>query len=289
MLILLKQIIQYTQVLGSLFSYSSVDNKIDLLTIHNIDETFDRAPCYYEHHQKSSDFKIYEKPIETKNNLYQVFKIVRNNEKDYFYLDYKKRIGQGGYGTVYQGTNVKTGKMIVIKRLENVYKDEIQCLKKYGTYIAHTWNQILIEKAPGISYEDILKNESISDGMKIELHKKILDKIIELHEKYKIIHGDMKPEHIFIDENENITFVDFGLSVCCDTNSVDSNTVDSNAVDSRCYDKTNYYLKKDINKLNRVTKDQVKCGKLFSEYIESLFPNTILSKFISNIFQFSRL
>ncbi len=47
-----------------------------------------------------------------------------------------------------------------------------------------------MHKAPGISYEQILKNTLISDKRKIELHKKVLDKVYELGQKYYIYHKD---------------------------------------------------------------------------------------------------
>lgn len=48
---------------------------------------------------------------------------------------------------------------------------------------------------------------------KIELHKKIINKLSSLREKYYIYHHDAKPEHIFIDGyDDEIQFIDYSLS-----------------------------------------------------------------------------
>ncbi len=248
--------------------FSNTEIMINNLTKDNIDAEFNKARCGYEHRQHS-DFKIYQKTIKTKTNSYQIFKIDKNNETDYIASEFKEIIGEGGFGRIYEGFSVITKKIIIIKRVENVYENEIECLKKIGTYIANTWNTILMERAEGISYQNILMNNSISDKNKIILHKIILIKIIELHKKFHIIHNDMKPAHIFIGKNDNITFIDFGLSRMYDSEPLNFNSLNSN-------------LKSDIDVFNQIIENYYfkYCGKEFCDYIDT---------FRSNISIFRRL
>jgi serine/threonine protein kinase len=159
------------------------------------------------------------------------------------------KLGKGVYGTVYEGFNIITGEKIAFKFC-NVHLNEINCLIKTELYIAHTQNCILMKKAPGITYLDILKDQSISDEIKINLHKKVINKFIELGLKYSINHNDVKPEHVFIDiENNIITIVDFGRS-----------TFTCN-------------IENDIYSLNYGVKYHYKhCGQSFKNYIDSLIP-----------------
>ncbi len=254
------------------FEFSDTEIMINNLTKDNIETAFNKANCYYESRQQS-DFKLYQKTIKTKTTSYQVFKIVKNNETDYIASELKKIIGEGGFGRVYEGFSVITKKIIIIKRLENVYENEIQCLKKMGTYIANTWNTILMERAIGLSYQDILMNISISDAKKIILHKEILIKIIELHTKYQIIHNDIKPAHIFIDKENNITFIDFGLSRIYDPEHPNLKTLNSN-------------IKSDIDIFNQIIEQYYfkYCGKEFSDYIDTFKSNVSMFKGLFNYF-----
>lgn len=231
------------------------------LTEYNIQSVFDQSHSGYRTYQESPEYEIYQKYIETQNQYLRVFKMIQNGKIDYFVSEYKKSIGQGAYGSASLAINIVTGDIIVVKdahEWRGIVDDETLCLKKVGSYIAHTGKTILMKKAHGISYQDILKNNTITDERKIDLHKKVIKKLIELHKIYHIIHNDAKPEHIFIDENDRIELIDFGLSFC------------KSVAFSLEYLKRSY--NKEIGYLNVHAQQDCAghCGKLFDQYIDSL-------------------
>jgi serine/threonine protein kinase len=195
------------------------------------------------------------------NKNYQIFKIVNSNKIDYYVTEFKL-IGRGGYGFVFEGVNIITKEIIAIK-YGHIKPNEIISLIKIGFYIAHMddnlWDDILLMKrAQGVSYDNILRNKSISDQTKIKIHKEAIKKIIELGNKYNIYHGDTDPRHVFVENNNNdnncdykITLIDFG--------------------NSRHVSDLNFFIKCDIDMFNQNTKYLSSyCGKSFCDYIESL-------------------
>lgn len=237
-------------------SNSCFENPITELTMDNIGAKFDSAP--YNIAETWTDHQIQQKYIQINEKEHNVFKVIKDGTIDYFIVD-AKILGEGAHGLTREAISIVSGKTIVVK-----YKyshtgevhDEAECLKRVGMHIAHSRKIILMEKAKGTCYTDILTNRSVTDEKKIELHKKIINKLTELHEKYYIRHNDPKPEHIFIDENENIQFIDFGISDCNEEPF-----------------SSNYLKQSDIDYLNEHTYKYCdnRCGESFDKYIDSLY------------------
>ncbi len=199
-------------------------------------------------------YNILQENIHIKNNNYEVFKITKGNEINYYLNDNNIYLGRGCNGEAWQGINLKTQDNIVIK-YGYIGIHEVTCLIKTGLYIAHIDRIILIKKAPGISYGIFLMNSIISDNKKIILHKKIIDKLIELGETHNIYHGDIKPEHIFI-ENDKITLIDFGSS------------------------KLQKCIRDDIDNLNKNTLMYCSQNTLLRGYIKSIKNKSLIKRWI---------
>lgn len=179
---------------------------------------------------------------------YHVFRVIEKGNTTYFVIDTKKFVGSGCFGYVYMGFDVLT-KETVVAKYGDIGTNEIECLKKTGLYIASMPSIILMHKAPGKDYDQILRDPIISDQKKILIHGKIIDKYNQLLGKHNICHYDPKPEHVFVDDNV-ITFIDFGSS----------------------YYPTVSFFNSDISYFNmRIKTMYAKVyGKIFKKYIESL-------------------
>ncbi len=202
-------------------------------------------------------YTIIKKNINIKNNSYVVFKIIKENKIYYYASEKNKYIGEGYNGVVYDGYNVLTNELIVVK-YGYIGNYEVTCLIITDMYICHMNDIVIMRKAPGISYDKILMNKSISDGKKIVLHKKIINNLINLGLKYNILHCDPKPEHIFI-HDDKITFIDFGLSEL--KSSINS----------------------DIEDFNKHTLMYIKKNSLLKRFIMSVEPYYKIPRFDSSI------
>lgn len=139
---------------------------------------------------------------------YDIFKIMEN---EYYVINKTKLIGNGAFGSVYEGIDIVTRKSIVAK-YGRIGIHEIDCLKKTGLFIgSYSSNIIFMHKAPGKCYCQILIDRRICGEKKIQIHKRIIDALNQLFEKHGICHNDIGTRHVFVDE-DMITFVDFGES-----------------------------------------------------------------------------
>lgn len=172
------------------------DQKIQF-TKHNINDLFNQCQSSYPFKTKvRSEFfltyQIEQRIFDQKNQWCHIFKITKNNKVLFFVVDFAKQIGNGCSGRVYEGPDITDNTLIVVKYGE-ITHNEIISLQKTNQYIAHfsDCRCVLMHKAQGIDYEQIIKDKSISDLKKIIYHAKILNHIIEFATKYNIYHGDI--------------------------------------------------------------------------------------------------
>jgi casein kinase 1 len=147
----------------------------------------------------------------------------------------EKKIGNGQFGTVYKGKNIKSGEQIAIKTefkktqykilkhettiLNHLYNSGCRCspiVYWYGIYCEYTCLVMPFYSCPLDIY---ITNNSISF---IQLYK-IMSKLIQILEnihQYYVIHRDIKPQNFMLnysnmDDNtseKELFLIDFGLS-----------------------------------------------------------------------------
>ncbi|KAF7851211.1 hypothetical protein BT93_L4312 [Corymbia citriodora subsp. variegata] len=151
--------------------------------------------------------------------------------------DFSRKLGEGGFGSVFEGT-LNDGTKVAVKRLDGVR----QSMKSFRTEVEtigniHHVNLIRLLGLCAEKLQRLLVYEYMSNGSldKWIFHKSkgsfVLDwknrrKIIcdiakglnYLHQecKWKIVHMDIKPQNILLDENFNAKVADFGLSKLLD-------------------------------------------------------------------------
>jgi hypothetical protein len=140
-------------------------------------------------------------------------------------------IGQGAYGKVYQGFSLEDGSLIAVKQILTTMDDdtrreienEISVMSRLKNdyivrYLGYQWDQqnqqlfIFTEWVPGGSLSDILKKFGKLDSfITARYTKQMLFGLKYLHE-HDVIHLDIKPGNVLIDNLGCVKLADFGAS-----------------------------------------------------------------------------
>ncbi|KAI6673834.1 hypothetical protein NL676_001740 [Syzygium grande] len=151
--------------------------------------------------------------------------------------DFNKRLGEGGFGSVYQGT-LANGTKVAVKHLKVLSQSKKSFLVEVETIgNIHHVNLVWLVGFCAEKSHRLLVYEYMSKGSldKWIFHKSDESFVLDwqqrrniicdiarglsyLHEQcsWKIIHMDIKPQNILLDENFNAKIADFGLSKLID-------------------------------------------------------------------------
>uniref|UniRef100_A0A5B7BJ19 non-specific serine/threonine protein kinase n=1 Tax=Davidia involucrata TaxID=16924 RepID=A0A5B7BJ19_DAVIN len=150
--------------------------------------------------------------------------------------DFKEKLGAGGFGSVFKGT-LRDGTKVAVKRLDKLsrgMKEFLAEVESIGSI--HHFNLVRLigfcaEKSCRLLVYEYMSNGSLEKwiyhrGQKPclgwQTRKKIILDIAKglayLHEecRQRIIHRDIKPQNILLDEDFNAKVSDFGLSKLVD-------------------------------------------------------------------------
>ena len=196
-----------------------------------------------------------------------------------------KVLGSGSYGQVIQAKNKLTNQTVAIKRVMGLFEDLIDTKRilREITLLRFMKNQFIVELLDIIYDKDDENFDTIflifeclpSDLKKIiksNIHLTILDvKVLVYHIlcglKYihscAVLHRDLKPGNILLDDNYQIKICDFGLARCVNKME-DDDVIEQTVVDNhRNIDKSKLLAKG--NALNKYTKQKEETTSASSE------------------------
>ena len=142
-----------------------------------------------------------------------------------------KTIGEGTFGKVKLGTHILTGDKVAVKMLEKERITDVADVERVSREIyilklirhpniiqlyeiIETPKQLylIMEYANGGELFDyIVEKNRVDENEACNFFQQIISGIDYIH-KLNIVHRDMKPENLLIDDKKNIKIVDFGLS-----------------------------------------------------------------------------
>ncbi|XP_030518189.2 G-type lectin S-receptor-like serine/threonine-protein kinase LECRK3 [Rhodamnia argentea] len=146
--------------------------------------------------------------------------------------DFAQEIGKGAFGTVYKGTLLNSLEDVAVKKLEKVSSDGESEFQTEVKIIGRTHHRSLVQLlgycldgADRLLVYEYMSNGSLADLLftpekqpcwdeKMGIARNIARGLLYLHEECKtqIIHCDIKPQNILIDECRQAKISDFGLS-----------------------------------------------------------------------------
>ncbi|XP_030518456.2 G-type lectin S-receptor-like serine/threonine-protein kinase LECRK3 [Rhodamnia argentea] len=146
--------------------------------------------------------------------------------------DFAEQIGKGAFGTVYRGTLSNGLEVVAVKKLEKIASDGDSEFQTEVKIIGRTHHRNLV-KLLGYCLDgdhrllvyEYMSNGSLADLLfaperrpcgdeKMGIARNIARGLLYLHEECEtqIIHCDIKPQNILIDEHRHAKISDFGLS-----------------------------------------------------------------------------
>lgn len=142
-----------------------------------------------------------------------------------------KYLGGGSYGSVYLGINLDTGELLAVKeikvqdpnnwrRFKSMIQEEMAVMEKIshpnivqyiGVEVHRDKVYLFMEYVPSGSLSTLLENGPVMEEPISFYTYQMLRGLQYLHSK-KIVHRDVKPDNILLDENGVIKFIDFGAA-----------------------------------------------------------------------------
>ncbi|KDP26126.1 hypothetical protein JCGZ_22227 [Jatropha curcas] len=162
--------------------------------------------------------------------------------------DFKEEIGRGSFGIVYKGVVTSTGleKLVAVKKLDGMLDQGEREFQTEVKVIGKTHHKNLVrllgycnEGSNRLLVYEYMSNKSLAHVLfssfenrpcfaeRVDIARKIAKGILYLHEECEaqIIHCDIKPENILMDEYNNPKISDFGLAKLLKPGQANTNTV----------------------------------------------------------------
>ncbi len=143
----------------------------------------------------------------------------------------KKELGKGGMAIVYEARDLLLDRLVAIKMLREEYASKKDFIKKFRheakavAKISHPnvvniydiakdngYQYLVMENIKGENLKDIIqKRETLSIAEALDIAGQICSALVVAH-KNNIIHCDIKPHNILIDNNKQVKVTDFGIA-----------------------------------------------------------------------------
>ena len=144
-------------------------------------------------------------------------------------FEINKRLGRGGFGTVYSAFDRKLDRTVAIKQARSLksfvagqVREEARKIASLNhpnivqiyDLIEHGENELLIvmEYLEGVSLSTKLKSDALSITDAVRMAVDVCEALVHAHER-QLIHSDLKPANLYVCRDGRIKLLDFGLAV----------------------------------------------------------------------------
>jgi serine/threonine-protein kinase len=153
-----------------------------------------------------------------------------------------KRLGEGGYGEVYEAWDPRLKRSIALKRLKPGSRFESDQLLAEGQLAASlrhpafvqifsvegegTSQAIAMELVPGCTLARLAQDQALSGQRALALIGQVAEAMVQAHAA-GLVHGDLKPSNIMVEPCGRIRILDFGLARLIDPLATGTAIIDS--------------------------------------------------------------
>ena len=146
-----------------------------------------------------------------------------------------EKVGIGGMAIVYKAKDIYLKRIVAVKVLKEQYLDDKEFIKKFvieaqsvanlnnqnivkiydvGQHIedGKIFNYIVMEYIKGKTLNELIKDKGRLNSTAVVSISKQIANALDCAHKHHIIHRDIKPHNIIIDENLNVKVTDFGIA-----------------------------------------------------------------------------
>ena len=143
----------------------------------------------------------------------------------------EERIAAGGMGTVFAATDEKLGRTVALKLLRDSLADDARFVERFrrearsAASLSHpniagvydygkdgACHYIVMEYAPGKDLARLLREEGpLEPARAVRLAGQVGEALAAAHD-VKMVHRDVKPGNILVDDKDNVKVTDFGIA-----------------------------------------------------------------------------
>ncbi len=153
-------------------------------------------------------------------------------ERSFKHYQIRAVLGEGGFGQVFEAWDSKLGRKVALKRLRHgasatgtaslASEARLAASLRHAAFVKiyaieedEDSQSIVMELVPGQTLKQRLAAGPLEPGAALDVVTQIAAAMREAHEM-RLVHGDLKPSNIMLDDAGAIRILDFGLASRCD-------------------------------------------------------------------------
>ncbi|WP_317205372.1 protein kinase domain-containing protein [Janthinobacterium sp.] len=139
-----------------------------------------------------------------------------------------RRLGEGGYGQVFEAWDPKLGRSVALKRLKALpsgaqsarlmEEGRLAASLRHAAFVKifsiegdGDAQSIVMEMVQGVTLRQFAQDKVLADALALDIVRQVAEAMAEAHEA-NLVHGDIKPSNLMVEPGGRVRILDFGLA-----------------------------------------------------------------------------
>lgn len=161
-----------------------------------------------------------------------------SGQKTLTHYQLRGRLGEGGFGEVFEAWDQKLHRRVAIKRLKSlsgtsraeslIREARLAASLQHAAFVkVHALEEdgdsqsIIMELVPGMTLRELIRTQPPDEAKALDIVRQIARAMQEAHDS-GLIHGDLKPSNLMLEPSGKVRILDFGLATCGDPDATSS-------------------------------------------------------------------